>query len=50
MNIGIYLLDREKDGFFMGEVRIDNEVSGETFSALKELEEVVFLKQIRHQI
>ena len=50
MNIGIYLLDRKKDGFFMGEIRVDNEVSCETFSALKELEEVVFLKQIRHQI
>ena len=48
MSIDIYLLDRKKDGFFMGENRVNNEVSGEKFSALKELEEVVFLKQICH--
>ena len=34
----------------MGEIGVNNEVSGEKFSALKELEEVIFLKQIRHQI
>ena len=48
MNIGIYLLDRKKDGFSMGEIRVNNEVSGEKISALKELEEVIFLKQIHY--
>ena len=36
--------------FFLGGIRVNNEGSGEDFSALKELEEVIFLKQIRHQI
>ena len=34
----------------MSEIRVGNEVSGEIFDALKELEEVVFLQQIHHQI
>ncbi len=34
----------------MGEIGVNNEVSSEAFDALKELEEVIFLKQIRHQI
>ena len=48
MNIGIYLLDRKKDGFSMGEIRVNNEVSGEKISALKELEEVIFLQHIHY--
>jgi len=34
----------------LSEIQVDNEVSGGTFDALKELEEVVFLQQIHHQI
>ena len=48
VNIGVYLLSRKKDGFAMGAIRVDNEVSAETFDALKELEEVIFLQQIHY--
>ncbi len=48
VNISVYLLSRKKDGFALGAIRVDNEVSTETFAALKELEEIVILQQIHY--
>ena len=48
VNISAYLLSRKKDGFALGAIRIDNEVSSEAFDTLKELEEVVFLQHIHY--
>jgi len=48
VNIGIYLLSRKEDGFAMSAIRVDNEISEETFDTLKELEEIVFLQQIQY--
>ena len=48
VNISVYLLSRKKDGFALGAVRIDNEVSKKAIDALKELEEVIFLQHIHY--
>ena len=48
VNISVYLLSRKKDGFALGAIRIDNEVSNKAIDALKELEEVIFLQHIHY--
>jgi D-3-phosphoglycerate dehydrogenase len=48
INIGVYLLSRKKDGVAICAIRVDHKITGDTFDELKELEEVVFLKQIRY--
>ena len=48
VNINGYLLSRKKDGFALGAIRIDNEVSNKAIDALKELEEVIFLQHIHY--
>jgi len=48
INIGVYLLSRKKDGVSLSAIRVDHEITSDTFDELKELEEVVFLNQIRY--